>query len=79
MYLKEKCPWAFLKDPFDMNNAAMCETFWALFKQVDWIHISGKSHCMVVSGYKRILEGNVLEGLENSVVLSYSFLLKISS
>lgn len=39
----------------------------------------GDSQHMVVSGYDQILEGHVLEDLENSVVLSYSCLLKISS
>lgn len=38
--------------------------------------VPGDSQRMVVSGYDRILEGHVLE---NSVVLSYSCLLKISS
>lgn len=39
----------------------------------------GDSQHMVVSGYDQILEGHGLEDLENSVVLSYSCLLKISS
>lgn len=39
----------------------------------------GDSQHMVVSGYDRILEGHVSEDLENSVVLSYSCLLKIFS
>lgn len=41
--------------------------------------VPGKSGCVMVSGYNRILEGNVLVDLEKLVALSYSFLLKISS
>ena len=39
----------------------------------------GASQCLVVSGYDRILDGNASEDLEDSVVLSYSCLIKISS
>lgn len=38
-----------------------------------------KIHYMVVSGYSRILEGNVLETLRKFSGLSYLFLLKVSS